>query len=333
VKTGAFLAALAGLAVIHVPRFAPALGAGNKNGPAVSGPRSAPSAALTITDSRAYLGQTPPGERPEIFAPGIISLDNRLETYPTFSPDGKEMFFSVVNAAWTEGTILQTRLKDGIWITPEKAPFSANPYINWESFLSPDGKRLFFASNRPPSSPSAIDIWMVERTSETAWSDPVRLGSPINSGADDGSPCVTNDGTMVFHSNRGGGSGGSEMYRSKPIGKAYSQVENLGRIIDTGTKESEPYMAPDESYLIFISQTRIGGKGGWDLWICFRNQDGSWTPPSNMGPEINTADDEYGPRVTPDGKYLFFTRENRGKTMDIFWSSAHIIDIMRRRAT
>jgi hypothetical protein len=41
---------------------------------------------------------------------------------------------------------------------------------------------------------------------------------------------------------------------------------------------------------------------------------------------VNTADDEYGPRVTPDGKYLFFTRENRGKTMDIYWVSASMID-------
>jgi hypothetical protein len=72
---------------------------------------------------------------------------------------------------------------------------------------------------------------------------------------------------------------------------------------------------------IFISQTRTGGQGQWDLWICFRRKDGSWTQPMNMGPDITTADDEYGPRVTPDGKFLFFTRETRGKAMDIYWVS------------
>jgi Tol biopolymer transport system component len=279
--------------------------------------------------SEAYLGQVPPGETPVVFAPGIISLENRLETYPTFSPDGKEMFFSVVNAAWTAGKIFHTRVTDGIWIKPGIFSPSDSPYVNWEPSVSPDGKRMFFASDRPPSSPSRIDIWMVERTPDAAWSAPVRLGDPVNSNADDGSACVTADGTLYFHSNRGGGIGGSELYRSKRIDGAYARVENLGSVIETGAKESEPYMAGDESYLIFISQTRTGGKGGWDLWICFRNKDHSWTRPVNMGPEINTADDEYGPRVTPDGKYLFFTRENRGKTMDIYWVSASTIDGLR----
>jgi Tol biopolymer transport system component len=272
----------------------------------------------TIRDSAAYLGQTPPGETPVVFAPGIVSLDGRLETYPTFSPDGKEMFFSVVDAVWTEGGIFHTRVKDGIWTKPERASFSSSQSINWESFTSPDGKRMFFASSRLPSSASDTDIWVIERVSDTTWSNPVRLGNPVNSDANDGSACVTNKGTLYFHSNRGGGIGGSEMYRSALSGNTYSQVENPGSIIRTGQKEAELYMAPDESYLIFISQTRAGGKGGWDLWICFRNWEGSWTPPTTMGPEINTPNDEYGPRVTHDGKFLFFTRENRGKTMDIY---------------
>jgi Tol biopolymer transport system component len=284
-----------------------------------------------VRGSAPYLGQTPPGERPVIFAPGIISLADRLETYPAFSPDGKEMFFSVVNAAWTKGEILRTGIKDGNWIKPEKAVFSDNPYVNWESSLSPDGRRLFFASNRPPSPGSDIDLWMVERASDATWSNPVRLGSPVNTSADDGSACVTNNGTLYFRSGRGGGLGGSELYRSKWDGQAYSRVESLGGLMKTGAKETEPFMAPDESYMTFISQTRTGGKGGWDLWIVFQKKDGSWTPPVNMGPEINTAADEYGPRVTPDGKYLFFTREIRGKAMDIYWVSAKVIETLRTK--
>jgi Tol biopolymer transport system component len=285
----------------------------------------------TIRDPAAYLGQTPPGQTPIVFAPGIVSLQGRCETYPTFSPDGKEMFFSVVNGAWTEGAIFQTKVKDGVWTTPERAPFSSSQSINWESFVSPDGKRMFFASSRPPSSASDMDIWVTERTSDSAWSDPVRLPSPINSNANDGSACVTGDGTLYFHSGRSGDVGGSELYRSRRMGDSYLQVENLGSVIKTGPKESEPYVAPDESYLTFISQTRTGGKGGWDLWICFRNKDGSWTQPINMGSEINTLDDEYGPRVTPDGKYLFFTRENRGKTMDIYWVSTSGFEKLRKQ--
>jgi hypothetical protein len=280
----------------------------------------------------AYLGQNPPGDTLEVFAPGIVSLEGRLEAYPTFSAAGTELFFSVVNAAWTEGEILYTRLKDGAWSKPEKAPFSASAAINWESSLSPDGKRLFFASNRPPSSDAAIDLWMVERDAGGAWSDPVRLPAPINSTADDGSACASNDGTLYFHSTRGGGIGGSELYQARLIDHANARVDSLGGVIKTGPKESEPYMAPDESYLIFISQTRPGGKGGWDLWICFQKPDGSWTAPVNMGPEINTAADEYGPRVTPDGKYLFVTREVRNRSMDIYWASGRIIDRLKAKS-
>ena len=284
---------------------------------------------LVIHGSLAYFGQAPPGETPVVFAPGIVSLENRFETYPTFSADGMEMFFSVVNADWTKGEIWHTEVKNGVWNKPLKAQFSDDRYVNWESFISPDGRRMFIASNRPPSSTSGMDIWMVERVPDTTWSAPVRLSDSVNSSADDGSACVTSNGTLYFHSNRGGGIGGSELFRSRAVDNSYSRAENLGSVINTGAKESEPYLAPDESYLVFISQIRTGGKGGWDLWICFRNEDGSWTQPINMGAEINTPDDEYGPRVTHDGKYLFFTREDRGKTMDIYWVSAGVIDGLR----
>ncbi len=284
--------------------------------------------AQTLLSDSAYLGQTPPGNIPQIFAPGVISLANRFETYPTFSPDGKEMFFSVVNAGWTTGKIFHTQELNGSWTVPEVADFSNNNYVNWESFISPDGNRQFFTSkNRPPS--TSDDIWMIERISDTAWTTPVRLNSPVYSNSTDGSACVTNNGTIYFTSLRGGGYGGSIIYRAKFIDSAYSQVENLGNIIQTTSGEAEPFMAPDESYLIFISEYRAVGHGGYDLWICFRNIDSSWTVPVNMGPSINTANDEYGPRVTTDGRYLFFTRENRGITMDIYWVSSGIIDSLR----
>ena len=199
-----------------------------------------------------------------------------------------------------------------------------------ESYISPDGNRQFFTSNRPPS--SNTDIWMTDRAPGSTWTSPVLLPGPVNSGSVDGSACVTNNGTLYFKSLRGGGTGGSILYRSKPVGGVYSGVESLGNIIPTGPGESEPFMAPDESYLIFISETRTGGHGGWDLWISFRKPDSSYTSPVNMGPGVNTCDDEYGPRVTADGKYLFFTRENRGNTMDIYWASSGIIDSLKSTA-
>ena len=280
----------------------------------------------SVCSDSAYLGQTPPGAIPQVFAPGVISLNNRLETYPTFSPNGKEMFFSVVNSAWTAGKILHTRELNGIWTAVDTADFSTNSYINWESSISPEGNRQFFTSNRPPS--SGTDIWMVNRTSDSTWTSPAHLNAPVNSGSADGSACVTNNGSLYFKSRRGGGIGGSWLYRAKLIDSSYSQVESLGNLINTGPQETEPFMAPDESYLIFTSYTRPG-YGGWDLWICFQKTDSSWTEPINMGPNINTVDDEYGPRVSLGGNYLFFTRDNAGNTMDIYWVSSSIIDSLK----
>ena len=274
-----------------------------------------------------YFGERLPGETPVVFATGIVSLEGRLETYPTFSPDGKTLYFSVVNGAWTEGRILYTRLENGVWTKPEAAPFSDDRYINWESFISPDGKRMFFASNRPPS--SGMDIWMVERTSDASWSAPVRLPDPVNSAVQDGSPCITNNGSLYFKSLRTGGTGGSWLYRAIQKDGVYAQIESLGNIIKTTSGETEPFMSPDESYLIFASGTREGGNGGWDLWICFRQKDGAWTEPVNLGSTINTAGDEYGPRVSPDGKYLLFTREKRGESMDIYWVAISAIEKLR----
>jgi hypothetical protein len=279
-----------------------------------------------LTDS-AYLGQTPPGGIPQIFAPGIVSLPNRYETYPTFSSDGKDMFFSVVNASWLNGVILHTQGRNGVWTVPDTASFSKNIYKNWESFISPDGNKQFFASNRPTS--LSMDIWMTKRTSDTTWSEPVRLNSPVNSNSNDGSACITNNGTLYFRSARGGGIGGCEIFRAILVDSTYPQVENMGNILHTISDEGEPFMSSDESYVIFFSQSRDGGHGGYDLWISFKKNDNSWTVPVNMGPNINTALDEYGPRVTKDGKYLFFTRENRGITSDIYWVSASIIDSLK----
>jgi hypothetical protein len=285
---------------------------------------------LNICFAQPYLGQTPPGSIPQIFAPGIISLSSRLETYPTFSPNGRDMYFSVVNSAWSKGVIFHTQERNGVWTVPDTAVFSRNIYTNWESFITPDGNKQFFATNRPPSiNSSDKDIWMINRTSDTTWSAPVRLNNPINSTVEDGSACVTNNGTLYFKSKRGGGINGSMLYRSYLIDSAYTQVENLGSIIHTVNNETEPFMSRDESYLIFTSSSRTGGYGGYDLWICFRKTNNTWTEPVNMGPNINTSLDEYGPRVTSDGNYLFFTRDNGSTSMDIYWVSADIIDSLR----
>ena len=92
--------------------------------------------------------------------------------------------------------------------------------------------------------------------------------------------------------------------------------------INSDQKDHDPYVASDESFLIFTSE-RAGGKGGKDLYISYRRADGSWRVPQNMA-AINTRGNEWCPMMSPDGRYLFFTR--RG---DIHWVDASIIEALR----
>ena len=103
--------------------------------------------------------------------------------------------------------------------------------------------------------------------------------------------------------------------------------ENLGRRINTESREYDPFIAPDESYLIFASE-RPGGLGAADLYISFREAGGAWGDPKNMGTAVNSSAADYTPMLSPDGKYLFFTSSRQAQD-DIYWIDARVIDTFR----
>ena len=129
---------------------------------------------------------------------------------------------------------------------------------------------------------------------------------------------------MFFNSKDGGGKGKSDLYYSKYENGQYKKPVNLGTPVNSKYTEFNPFIAPDESYLIF---TRIGdpdGFGGSDLYISFFKKNEKWSKPLNMGEKINSNAWETCPIVSPDKKYLFFNRSS-----DIYWISAKIIDDLR----
>ena len=100
-------------------------------------------------------------------------------------------------------------------------------------------------------------------------------------------------------------------------------------MVNTEYSEDDPFIASDESFLIFCS-SRPGGYGSYDLYIAFRKKDGTWTKAKNMGPEINTSGEEARPSITPDGKYFFFTRGDVNPDWrDIFWINAGFIETLK----
>ncbi|MDQ3280143.1 MAG: hypothetical protein M3Q69_01880 [Acidobacteriota bacterium] len=224
---------------------------------------------------------------------------------PAFTPDGKTVYFTRrVNRRGAENIVV-SHFRNGRWSEPQAAPFSGAAQDK-EPFLSPDGKRLFFASTRDGGGRrSGFDLWFVERKNG-AWSAPQKLDSTVNSDAYDNYPAVSANGTLYFGSERPGGKGNVDLYRSRRVNGRYTAAENLGDAINTPYVEADPYIAPDESFMIFCS-TREGGFGEGDLYITYRRGT-SWTPPVNLGSTINGPQFDYTPLLSPDGKRFYWSR-------------------------
>jgi hypothetical protein len=249
---------------------------------------------------------------PRLFAPGFISTDDHSERDITFSLDMKEMYFSR-NAA-----IMVTKLTDGTWSEPKSASFS-DGYMAFEGFVSPDGKRLYYISRRSLSGegdPEAWQTWFVDAV-DSDWGEPQRLND-----LGDYYPTMTDAGIMYFtDKNR-------DLYKTKIIDGQMSERIKLSDVVNTKKDEYNSFIALDESYLIFTSTGHGDGFGGGDLFISFKDNDGIWTKPKNMGCGVNSSAHEYCPSVSRDGKYFFFVSNKRGRN-DIYWVSTELIDRLK----
>jgi Tol biopolymer transport system component len=261
-----------------------------------------------------YLGQKPPGMLPEVFAKGIVSSSQGVFN-AAFSPDGMEFYYSINERGGRETMMFMTRENDR-WTLPRPASF-VSPQNDCDPIFSHDGKRLYFISTRPKKNDAASsdwDIWYVERAGKGDWSEPINIGPPVNSGVDEYYVSLTSEGTIYFASNRSGGLGSFDIYRSELVDGHYAEPENLGAAINTKHLEHDPFIAPDESYIVFTSVDRPGGFGTGDLYFSTRQEDGTWTKSKNLGKAYNTRGYDFCPILSPDGKYFFFTRQG-----NIYW--------------
>jgi predicted alpha/beta superfamily hydrolase len=273
-----------------------------------------------------YLGQTPPGLEPEVFAPGLFVSPLGIAVPPDGAP--------IVFASWggqPPARVLVVERRETGWVAPVTAPFSGDS-MDWDVNFSPDGRRLYFSSRRPrPGKEDPIedaDIWFVERT-DTGWGEPQHVGTPVTTDGNEVHPTVEANGTFYFFGDRGDGQGGADIYVAPYMNGAYLPPENLGPAINTEHNEMDPFVAPDGSYLLFHSD-QPGGPGRLNLYISFREDDGSWSQAVGMGDAINRPGRAtYCPRVSHDGKYLFFhtvTEDDRA----VYWVDAAIIEHLRQ---
>jgi hypothetical protein len=271
-----------------------------------------------------YFGQAPPGDTPIVFAQGVISKEDRFEQFMLFSPDGRELTFGVTNSDWSAFSLHHMKMEDGHWTVPIAAPFLGSDSSGLTSCLSFETGMAFYTAARPSYPP--CDIWM-SKQGDAGWSEPRKLGPPISSEADEFEVAISRSGTLYFSSTRKGGEGDIDIYRARFVDGGYPTAENLGPPINTSSGDDLPYIASDESYLIFASD-RPGGFGKRDLYISFQVE-GAWTEATNLGAPINSEYWDIYPSVSPDGKYLFFTRRQSWQSTedsDIYWVSAGFIN-------
>ncbi|MGD1046431.1 MAG: putative Ig domain-containing protein [Bacteroidota bacterium] len=270
----------------------------------------------TIPDSALYFGQAPPGDSAIIFAPGIISLPSRYNQLSTFSPSGDEFCFSVSDNNWSICNIWHTQFENGKWSTPSVASFNITN-DSWDPFYSPDGNNLYYCNSGK--------IWKLSKNNNN-WTNPTELNSVINFSLPEWSPTVSLINTIYFYSGASHG-----IYLSREVEGSYHQVEKVQSPIND-YDDHEPFIAPDESYLIFLSNNRPDGIGQGDLYISYKTNNG-WTNPKNLGAKINSSAIESSPKITPDNKYLLFTRRAQIQTNQpsmIYWVKANFIDSLKR---
>jgi len=247
-----------------------------------------------------------PMPQPQIFGEGVISTGD-YDTHPAFAPDGKTLYFLKCTADIKTCTICVSHFKNNCWTEPRVAPFSGQ-YWDVDPFVTKDGKTVYFSSNRPlkegDPAEANTDIWKVEVTS-SGWGAPVRLDSPINSKGSEYYPTLTDNGTIYFGSTRDGGKGGSDIYGCTLVNGQYAAAENLGDSINTADNEFEPFIAPDESYLIFMATIPQGLTNG-DLYFS-NNINGQWSKAEKLPAPFNSTGTEWSPKVTRDGRYFFFS--------------------------
>lgn len=258
-----------------------------------------------------YLGQTPPGAEPEMFAPGIVST-SLYERDVAITPDGREIYFCVVVGNHDRSAIVVTRTEGGRWTPPQIAPFSGR-HDDLEPKISPSGDKFFFISKRPRSTEGEpredFDIWVTDRT-DSGWGEPYNLGPPVNTDGAEYFPSVTRDGTLYLTRDTEGGR--STILRARLGAGGYEEPVALGPEVNSTAAQFNGFVAPDESYLVFGVMGRDDSVGGVDYYVSFRDEDDAWTGPINLGPMINTPSSlEYSPYVSPDGRFFFFMAARR----------------------
>ncbi|MCP4685494.1 MAG: hypothetical protein GY867_08590, partial [bacterium] len=291
--------------------------------------------SCTSTDpesSTLLLGQQPPGREAVKFLPELISADKHPHGSLTFTPDGNAAYWSAFLDEGPEQTIYFAEF-DGRRVTaPRPASFAVavESYGNGGPAFSKDGGKLFFNSYRTGSNEAKgalPGIWYVELT-ETGWINPRPLACTIDSTRSTGQVSVALSGNIYF-AGRQSGERQPKLYCCLLVDGEYYAPELLTGDINA-FDAVDPYVDPGEKFILFASRSQRECLGITDLYISYRELDGTWGKPVSLGGRVNTAYFERFPSMSPDGRYLCFVRcvGNQYPSDDthFYWLDAGFLD-------
>jgi len=264
-------------------------------------PSSAPGQTTGI--KHAYFSQEAPGREPRIFAPGIVSQPGAKEAACTFSPDGREFYFTQSGSR-----IMVSRWTEQGWTIP--APFQGSAgHRAIEPHVTLDNRRIYWNWDHPDR-PGAPSIYFCERTAD-GWSEAKYAGQGMFVSSDrGGNMYVTHLGSTSDFVSR------AVMDGNRIIG--YEDLKgNIEKLRARSDGVAHPCIAPDGSYIVFDIE------GGRHLFVSFKGRDGMW------GEAIDLAEHGIDAKagiasISPDGNYLFF-----GQNDDIYWVSTQVLEVLR----
>lgn len=252
------------------------------------------------------------GDTAELFAPGVVSTGDVFASALTH--DGRTVFFTRATQDRSRLTLMRARLVDGRWTPPEAVPLG-DVTRAMDPHVTPDGRALYFTAPRRADArgfdePGGDwDTWVAELRADGSTGAFRNIGGPANTDRMEMYASVTRNGTLYYGT-------------AAPVGRTDTTYRGVWRaeLRDGGTARrleapvnahggdaGNPYVTPDERVLLFNSG-RPGGAGRSDLWMSVRGDDGRWGEPVNLGAAVNGPEVEFCPQLSPDGRFLFFSR-------------------------
>jgi hypothetical protein len=281
----------------------------------------------------AYLGQKPPGNTPEVFAPGIVSTGLYTRDI-AMTPDGKEMYFCISDPSAT--AVFVTKLEEGRWTEPVIAPFSGKGFFDFEPHISPDGKKFFFLSNRPPAGMAPNtgwhyqNIWMMDKT-DAGWSEPKLVEKLAGPDKYSFFPSVTKKNVLYYTGNSE--TGKSRIFRSVFQNNIFEEPEMVPLNIPDKGILFNAFISPDEDYLITCALNVDSTNTDQDYYISFKSSDGKWSNLIRFGSDINAPGDNGSSAfVSRDGNYLFFNSSRTDSTRSKIKTGSSLKDIIAAKS-